>query len=63
MAGALDAFHTALEIGLTVEEAIALDKRSLLLVSLDLPRFFDFIEWGLWSVWVGQVLSICLLCL
>jgi hypothetical protein len=42
-----DALQTALEIGLTVEEAIALHQRGLLLVSLDLSKFFDSIEWGL----------------
>ncbi len=42
-----DALHTALEIGLTVEEAIALHQRGLLIVSLDLSKFFGSIEWGL----------------
>ena len=42
-----DALQTALELGLTLEEAIELDKRGLLMVSLDLSKFFDSIEWGL----------------
>ncbi len=42
-----DALQTALEIGLTVEEAIALHKRGLLPISLDLSKLFDSIEWGL----------------
>ena len=42
-----DALQTALEIGLSLEEAITLHRRGLLLVSLDLSKFFDSIEWGL----------------
>ncbi len=38
---------TAIEIGLAVEEARALHKRGLLLVSLDFSKFFDSIDWGL----------------
>ncbi len=41
-----DALQTALKIGLIVEEAIALHQRGLLLVSLDLSKFFDSIEWA-----------------
>jgi hypothetical protein len=42
-----DALQTALELGLTLEEALELGKRGLLMVSLDLSKFFDSIEWGL----------------
>ncbi len=42
-----DALQTALEIGVTLEEAIVLHRRGLLLVSLDLSKFFDSIERGL----------------
>jgi hypothetical protein len=41
-----DALKTALEIGLTLEEAIALHERGLLLVSLDLSKFFGSIDCG-----------------
>ncbi len=41
-----DALQTTLEIGLTLEESIALHQRGLPLVGLDLSIFFDSIEWG-----------------
>ncbi len=42
-----DALRTALELGLTLEEALELGKRGLLVISLDLSKLFDSIEWGL----------------
>jgi hypothetical protein len=42
-----DALRAAIELGFTLEEAMLLASRGLLLVSLDLPKFFDSIEWGL----------------
>ncbi len=42
-----DALQIDIELGLIVQETRPLQKRGLLLVSLDLPKFFDFVEWGL----------------
>ncbi len=50
-----DALQTAIEIGLTFEEAVALHQRGLLLVSLDLSKFFGSIEQGLIDGVVGQL--------
>jgi len=42
-----DALQTAIDLGFTLEEAMILQKRGLLMISLDLSKFFDSIEWGL----------------
>ncbi len=42
-----DALQTGLEIGLTFEESIILHKQCLLLIRLDLPKFFNSFVWGL----------------
>jgi len=41
-----DALQTAMELGLTLEEALAIHKRGLLLISLDLSKFFDSLNGG-----------------
>ena len=42
-----DALSLAIDLGLSLEEAKPLAKRGVSLVSLDLSKFFDSIEWGL----------------
>ncbi len=42
-----DALQAAIDLGFTLEEAIFLKKSGILMVSLDLSKFFDSIEWGL----------------
>ena len=42
-----DALSTAMELGFTLEEAIVLQRKGLIMVSLDLSKFFDSIEWNL----------------